>query len=210
MNTQDEGTVIGRILRDCKNPVILDLGAYGGEDTAWLVGACSVPPLCIAVEADIDNFNRLTAAKLPAVTIFGAISDTIGTCTFFACDTGQGRGSGSIRRPTGHLQKGETKYDFREVRNVPCYTLDSIFDLYRLSHIDLIWCDIQAAEPDMISGGQKALARTRYLFIEAEDDTTPEMYKGQLNRTALMDLLSGWTEVQRFDFNTLLRNDHYK
>jgi len=206
MNTQDEGAVVGAILRACKNPVILDLGAYGGEDTAWLIGACSVPPTVVAVEADPDNFARLQAAKLPASLVHGAIANHVGTCTFYKCYTGLGVGSGSIRQPTGHLDRGGTKYDFRPM-TVSCFTLDHLFDLHGLDHVDLLWCDIQAAERDMIAGGQKTLARTRYLFIEAEDDATPEMYAGQLNRTALLNLLPGWTEVQRFDFNTLLRND---
>lgn len=206
MNTEDEGTIICRILRECANPVIFDLGAYGGEDTAWLAGACTSPPIIVAIEADHENFRRLYNSLPRALALYeGAISNSNGSCTFYECHTGLGRGSGSIRKPTGHVDRGGVHYDFRPV-TVKCWTLDYIFAETKVDHIDLIWCDIQGAEPNMIAGGQNALAHARYLFIEAEDDSTPEMYEGQLMRTKLLELLPGWEQVQRFDFNTLLRN----
>lgn len=213
MNTQDEGAVVGAILRDCKDPVIVDLGAYGGEDTSWLIGACRVPPTVIAIEADPDNYNRLNSAglhRLPVhslTTIHAAIADHVGECTFHKCYTGRGVGSGSIRQPTGHLDRDGTKYDFRPMA-VDCITLDHLFGKYGLDHIDMLWCDIQAAERDMIAGGNNALMHTHYLFIEAEEGE--EMYAGQAMRAELLGLLPHWTEVQRFDFNTLLRNEHYR
>jgi FkbM family methyltransferase len=204
MNTEDEAQIVGKILRECKNPVIVDLGAYGGEDTAWLIGACNVPPTVIAVEADPQNFARLKAAGLSAILLYGAIADKTGTCTFHVCEApGAGRGSGSIRRPTGHLVRHGEPYTFRELI-VPCFTLDDLFRDNKLDHIDLLWVDIQAAERDMIAGGRKALQRTRYLFMEAEQGE--EMYDGQAMRDELFRLLPEWSEVQRFDFNTLLHN----
>ena len=202
---QDEGSVIREILGQCEDPVILDLGAYGGEDTAWLIGACKVQPRVIAVEADPDNFARLQTANLPATLFHAAIADHNGDCTFYKCHTGRGVGSGSIRRPTGHVDRGGTHYDFRPI-TVRCLTLDYIFADARLSHIDLLWVDIQAAERDMIAGGQNALAHTRYLFIEAEQGE--EMYEGQAMRDALLRMLPGWTLIGDFDFNILLRNDN--
>jgi FkbM family methyltransferase len=206
LNIEDEAQAIGSILRECEHPVIVDLGAYGGEDTAWLIGACRVPPVAIAVEADPDNFARLYAANLKATVIQAAISDHDGECTFYKCYTGRGVGSGSIRQPTGHLDRDGTKYDFRPI-SVRCLTLDKIARDFALDHIDLLWVDIQAAERDMIAGGQNALQRTRYLFMEAEQGE--EMYAGQAMRDELLAMLPGWFEVQRFDFNILLRNDRF-
>jgi 2-O-methyltransferase len=202
----NETEVVSAILRDCNDPVILDLGAFGGEDTSWLIAACRVPPKVIAVEADWDNYQRLAAAGLKATTIYSAIADHIGTCTFYRCFTDRGVGSGSIRQPTGHLDRAGTKYDFRPV-TIPCLTLDHLFEISCLDHIDVLWCDIQAAERDMIASGQNALMHTHYLFIEAEEG--PEMYAGQAMRAELLNLLPNWVEVERFDFNTLLRNEQY-
>ena len=188
--------------------MIVDLGAYNGSDTQWMIDA-SRNPRVIAVEADPDNFCTLAALRLNATIIYGAIADHTGTCDFWACYTGRGRGSGSIRPPSGHLDLNGTDWDFRKLdESIPCYSLDDIFREQGLDHIDLLWVDIQGAERDMIAGGQNALKHSRYLFIESEYEK--ELYAGQAMRPELLALLPGWTVSHTFDFNLLLRNDAYQ
>lgn len=218
MNTIEERNLISSILWDCPHPVIVDLGAFRGEDTAWMVQACRKQPRVIMVEPDPENFevceSIVQTFDLPAMNVDvlnAAISDVCGTSSFWLCNTPAGRGSGSTHRPTGHLNRNGVQYDFRE-SSVACMTLDHIFShrdpiWLPFDHIDMLWVDIQGAERDMIAGGQTALAHTRYIFIEAEEGE--EMYADQAMRDELLDLLPGWTEVQRFDFNTLLVNERY-
>lgn len=202
--SDSERNIIGAMLYKCECPVIVDLGAYHGEDTDWMIKSCRNTPTSIMVEADPQNVDWISAANLPSKLIFGAIAERSGETDFWICSTAEGRGSGSIRRPTGHVLRNGVSYDFRKT-TIPCWSLDDLYAQNNLDHIDILWVDIQAAERDMIAGGKNALAHTRYMFIEAEEGE--EMYQGQAMRAELLALLHGWSEVQRFDFNTLLRNN---
>jgi hypothetical protein len=137
--------------------------------------------------------------------LYGAIADHTGKTDFWVCYTPAGRGSGSVHRPTGHMVR-TPDYVFQKTENIPCFTLDHIFERVGLDHIDMLWVDIQGAERDMIAGGHYALTRTRYLFIEAEES---EQYEGQAVRPELLGLLPAWTVIESFDFNLLLRNEEY-
>lgn len=208
MSSQQEQADISRILRGCRNPVIVDLGSFQGEDTVWMAEACLQTPRCVLVEADMRNLqviiDRKIAPQEHRSLILGAVADHDGLAQFHVCENtvGQGRGSSSIRKPTGHLDA--IKWcEFPHVSVVPCYTLDSIFRREWLEKIDVLWVDIQGAERDMIAGGQKALERSHYLFVEAED---AEMYEGQATKPALIKLLPGWNLIAEYEYNILLEN----
>jgi FkbM family methyltransferase len=205
MASQEERETVEAILRGFVCPTILELGAHHGEDLAWLhasavVGGGSCRYL--AVEPDIGNLAILTStARLPGVTVFpGAVAAYTGSAKFWP-NEGNAT-SGSIRCPKLHLEYLPA-YRFGEPTDVLCAKLDSLcadFD-----RVDFIWSDIQGAERDLIAGGQKTLARTRYLFTEFDD---LEMYEGQADRETLLSLLPGWEIVKLFDENVLLRNAH--
>lgn len=210
MSSDVERNAITRILQACENPVIIDLGSYLGEDAEWMSQACTHRPTIIMVEADPENFKSVAnvAKRLNATAIHGAIADFSGDIEFWACYTPDGRGSGSIRKPTGHL-KEKPWYDFRKLpEKIPCFRLDEIAKRpdgeTALDHVDVLWVDIQGAENSMIAGGQKTLAVTRYLFIEAEKRI---LYDGQAIREDLLATLPGWTIIGDFDFNLLLKRD---
>lgn len=214
MSSMDERQAICEILETCKRPHILDLGSHRGEDTIWMVDACRKKnPVAVMVEADKQNYDAIVAAQIPfATAVHAAISDHTGWCDFWACYTPEGRGSGSIRRPTGH-KITHPWFDFRELAGgVPCYTLDDLLFNHLsmgrewMDHVDVLWADLQGAERDMIAGGQETLKRTRYLFVEAEEQ---ELYEGQAIRPDLLAMLPGWTVTHTFDFNLLLKNDRY-
>jgi 2-O-methyltransferase len=78
--------------------------------------------------------------------------------------------------------------------------------LCEIAHVDLIWCDIQGAERNMIAGGRQTLARTSWLLTECY---SIEMYEGQATRDELLHLLgSQWALVAEWpeNANLLLRN----
>lgn len=210
MASELERAAVSKILQTCANPCIVDLGAHHGEDSEWMAGAAGagvVKPIIIMVEADRQNYEMVaaTACRLNAISIWGAIASHTGHCPFWVCNTPEGRGSGSIRKPTGHL-KEKPWYDFRLAEDdIPCFTLDDLFAKECLDHIDILWVDIQGAENSMVAGGQKALKHTRYLFLEAEKRI---LYDGQSIREDLLAMLPGWTVIGDFDFNLLLRNDN--
>ena len=71
----------------------------------------------------------------------------------------------------------------------------------------LLWADLQGAEPDMIRGGQKILARTRFLYAEVPER---EEYDGQLPLDQIMHLLPSWTVEMRWPGDVLLRNQAWE
>lgn len=212
MSTNAERAAVSGILQRCEDPCIVDLGSHQGEDAQWMHDACLSVPRIVLVEADPRNaawIRDIPLAALDGVTVIeAAIAAHTGTCTFHGCDNqaGQSYGSGSIRKPTGHLEHFPW-CTFPHVKEVPCFTLDDIFKNEQLDHIDVLWVDIQGAERDMIAGGKHALSRTRFMMIEAEE---VEFYEGQAKRPELLSMLPGWEVVGVFGENLLMRNENLK
>ena len=211
MATLPEKQAIFQIFNKAKGAVIVELGARGGEEEAWLRATCTAPTHYVMVEPDARNAQLIL--DCPEGTnrlrrlVIGAIASYNGMIAFHGAVSPDGsRTSGSIRKPTGHLvhiPQVQFPADLKTV--VPCYTLDEIFHREYLEKIDLLWVDIQGAERDMIQGGANALARTHYIFIEAE---TVELYEGEALKPELISLLKGWTLLNDFGYNLLLRNDN--
>ena len=89
---------------------------------------------------------------------------------------------------------------------MPCVSLDDLFSQFGLEKIDLLWVDIQGSERDMIKGGQAALKKTRYCFMEVE---SIPLYEGEALKPELLSLMQGWDLVGEFEYNVLLRNTQY-
>ena len=213
MASSAERAAVSAILRDCSAPVIVDLGAYDGSDSEWMIEACTKRPRVIMVEADRRNYLRCQTLstkvleKAQVSLYHAAIASYTGMCNFYACDnkTQQAIASGSIRKPTGHIEHFPW-CTFREAEVIQCFALDSLVSQEGLRHIDILWVDVQGAERDVISGGEVALNGTRYLMVESEQT---ELYAGQALRPELLNLLPGWDVVAEFDYNLLLRNTRY-
>lgn len=182
-------------------PVVIELGAHHGIETLQIYDACKPSPgAYIAVEADpratLVLLRNLRGRRVNVVN--AAIADHSGEIEFHLSD-GRGDASGSIRAPKDHL-KYFPDVRFDQTVTVPCLALNELASQYRIGYydptgegwIDLVWCDIQGAEKDMVAGGNVTLARTRYLLAEAD---RCEMYEGQATRDELVQTL---TELFRF------------
>jgi 2-O-methyltransferase len=213
MAQPEEKAAIRDVMFGVRDPVIVELGARTGEDEGWIREACRYSPgLYLMVEPDMRNCQKIMEDSGLGLgngrrLILGACASYDGLITFYggeAPDEHRSRTSGSIRRPTGHLE-ALPDYTFpEELRTVvPCFTLDTIYKRSYLQRIDLLWVDIQGAERDMIAGGQHALEHTRYLFMEAGDF---EFYAGQALKPELLEMFSGWKLLQDFGDNMLLFN----
>ena len=209
MATLEEKAAIGRIVRNCARPaVVVELGAHRGEDFRWIAYSFDERLQYVMVEPDAANFESILHqyADFPSVRLLrGAIADHDGEIVFHRSLSAMGgvRGSGSTRKPTGHLKHfPDIKFDEDVI--VPCWKLDTLYVNEGLSRVDLLWVDVQGAEGDVIRGGVAALARTKYLFIEAE---AVEFYEGQALKPDLIDMLPGWVVIKDFGYNLLLRNE---
>jgi 2-O-methyltransferase len=216
--TAEEKRAIEVILEGISYPCVVELGAHCGEDGPWIRAACRPEPSqYVMVEPDVRNAQAIlddTHGKLAIWSarrlILGAISDRDGMADFHFCrnERDRNRASGSLRRPTGHLEHFPW-IEFPFVAQVPTYTLDTVFEREWLTKIDLLWVDIQGAEREMILGGETALRHTRYAFLEAED---VELYEGEALKPELIALLGarGWALQADFGYNILLRNFRFE
>jgi 2-O-methyltransferase len=213
-SNRPEQTFIRKIIAEAQRPVCLDLGAHVGEDASRMLNAAfdaGRRPKILMVEPDPRNVERIKMSGIlqrrgaDLSLIHGAIAEHSGRCDFHMCDnaSNQAFASGSIRKPTGHLQHFPW-CTFKKIESVPCFSLDDLMVEHELDHIDVLWVDIQGAEKDMILGGPAALARTRYLYVEAE---SVEFYEGQALRPELLAMLPDFSLIEEFDYNLLLRND---
>ncbi len=209
---------------EIRSPCIVELGARTGEDEQWLRDACSEDPKYVMVEPDMSNAQHILDDHPSRLLdqnrklILGAINCFDGETVFWrSIGPNNSRTSGSLfeATPAHHERYPEIKFDGTTV--VPCWTLDTIFRKEWLDKIDLLWMDIQGAEWFAILGGQEALKRTRYMFMEVETD---QMYKTQLLRDQLLAVLPhywdaemtrpAWVMVEDFGDNVLLENKSYK
>lgn len=196
-----------KIVQEVSVPaVVLELGAHHGNDTVEIFDACPRPCSYVAVEADPRNVpilvNRVGPRNIRVAHY--AITWHCGQTELHLSSGPGATGSSSVREPKEHLRCFPTT-TFQESVFVPAITLDALSYEYALSNIDLIWCDIQGAEIDMIRGGRATLAQTLYLLCECDRE---EMYEGQITRDDLLTALPGWEIVDEWpaNANVLLRN----
>jgi FkbM family methyltransferase len=185
---------------------IIELGAHHGNDTVLLYDAAVTPLTYVAVEADPRNVpvleRRIEGRRVNI--LHAAVSDGTGEVTLYLSE-GNGTGSSSIREPLKHLEYFPD-ISFRETVQVPALTLDAIAACYAIGPVDLIWCDIQGAERNMLAGGRQTLTRTSWLLTECDQ---VEMYAGQATRDELLEILGReWEIVAEWpeNANLLLRN----
>ena len=209
VNPKCEIAAVSRILARIEHPVIVELGACDGDDSEWMREACKHEhERYIMVEPDPELCRVIREERLGHATLFEAaiVGDANAPeyVDFYVTenDKQQLRASGSTHQPTGHLKEFPW-CKFPKKIKVKGYTLDLLFEVCGLTRIDLLWVDIQGAERDMIAGGQEALAATRYLFIEAEEQ---ELYEGQALRPELLSLLPDFRVIREFNWNLLLEH----
>jgi hypothetical protein len=92
-----------------------------------------------------------------------------------------------------------------EESKVKCYKFDTYYKEVNPGIIDFIWADIQGAEIDMIEGGREALSKTRYLYTEYSNS---ELYEGEIGLEEIMKKLPGWSLVEDYGGDVLLKNDN--
>ncbi len=192
---------VERTFCDSRRKTFIEIGANDGSDTKWL---SDIPGVFIhAFEPD---------PRLPIFTksnIFWeqtAIGNHVGMTKFYPSvisNNNKWTQSGSIRRPTGHLERyPEVKFGEPFVVNIK--TLDRYCSDMCIKRIDFIWVDAQGAEGDIILGGQKTLANTKFLYTEYSDIP---MYESQVNLSTLVEMLPGlWEIVKCWPRDVLLRN----
>lgn len=208
MPLPDELLWVQKILPKDRPASVIELGAHWAWDTRIISSFIQPGSVYVAVEADPRNVPilRESTKDLTVRIVECAIWNEPGEATFWLCGDENQNASSSIRRPTGHLRYFP-KVSFSGPITVRTRTLDDVAaECYPQGVVDLLWCDIQGAEREMILGGQKTLERTAYMMLEAE---AVEFYDGQALRGELLAMLPDWKILMEWpeNANILLRND---
>lgn len=194
-------------------PTILDIGCNDGATSLEFVRAFPGGTFH-AFEPD-PRAHRLAVTKLAGSPVHLhniALADVDGPVTFHASGgTLPGREaehpegwhfSGSLRPPKTHTDVFPW-VTFDTTIDVAGRSLDSWADEHGVQGVDFIWMDVQGAEDLIIRGGQRTLARTRYLYTEY---SYAEFYEGQLGLAELLAMLPGWKVERLYYLDALLMN----
>lgn len=195
-----------RIIHAAPAPITcVDCGACDGSDTLKMYErllATGKKFELTAIEPVYRNFQtlsrRIGGKAIHALQV--AIGQTNGVVDFWDSVTPEYYGSSSIRAPKESLTLWPTmKF---EKTTVECMTLDSLFCPYP-DRIDFLWADVQGAEIDLILGGEKTLAKTRYFYTEYSDK---ELYEGEILLSEILERLPDFEIVECYDHDVLLKN----
>ncbi len=206
VRAEDLRAAVGR-----DDPLILEIGCNDGTHTIWLKSVFprarihSFEPEPRAAARFLAKTQALTDVSLHQV----AMSDKVGEVEFFRSSNGDADGeptgwdgSGSIRRPTGHLAAlPDLKFDHR--LRVATTTLDAWCAGQGIDSIDFIWMDVQGAEVDVFSGAREMLPRISVIYTEYSNQ---ELFAGQIKLAGIRRMLPTFRVIALYPDDVLLRN----
>ena len=195
-----------------ENPVIFEAGCYDALDTKimanfWpnsIIHAFEpIPSLynhCKWATQDNKNINIYPLA----------LSDKIGTATFYVSEyvwsPGNPGASSSLLEPHEHIDR-ERHVVFPQQITVNTITINSWAKENNISHIDLMWLDMQGHELTALKAANNILHKVKLIYTEVE---FVKAYKNQ----ALYKDVKAWLALQGFrvlaldfDENHGLRDD---
>jgi FkbM family methyltransferase len=189
------------------DPLILEIGSNDGTDAVRFLDALPGARV-ICFEPDPRAIARWkTKVTHPRAELHEiAIGAADGTLTFHQSggdkNPSMAEGwdySGSLRPPKKHLTK-HPDVTFDQTIDVPVRSLDSWAAEAGIEAIDFIWADVQGGEKDLILGGGRTLANTRYIYTEYYD---VEMYAGQWTFAEIAAALPGHKLIKKWDGDAL-------
>jgi FkbM family methyltransferase len=215
MSQPDYFKVLAPLLH-MKDAVIIEVGAYDGKHTQRLYDILpSSPAFYGCFEADPRHARKVAMAveRLPNMHFMPlAVGEEMGKREFFQS---QGKkpntymGSSSLCKPTRH-KECFPDCEFLPPIEVGCTTIDSFCKTARVDHIDLLWADIQGAEPLLLEGAKKMLPFTQYLLLEVDQQP---LYEGSWTKADFETFLQAfghWEIVHEFEWDILWRNLRYE
>lgn len=145
---------------------VVIVGAYYGDEVIRMLKTYNVAEF-ILFEASPRYFSGLKRrfdGQSRVVCENIAVSDVCGDVGFFETNL---RGSGSLLRAN---EAGALDYGIERAEDytVTATTLDSYMSRTQLSQsvIDMLWCDVQGAELNVLRGFEAGLKRCRSVFLE--------------------------------------------
>jgi FkbM family methyltransferase len=173
------------------NPVVLEAGAHAGGDTI-LMSRNFPSGKVYAFEPVPFLYEQLTKAvsAISNVSTYPfALAGQAGTAEMFISG-GAGTASSSLLNPVGHLEL-HPQITFNERVAVPTVTIDQWAAQNGVTHIDLLWLDLQGAEFEVLKASPEILKTVRVIITEI---SFMQMYQG----TPLYPEFKKWLEEQGF------------
>jgi FkbM family methyltransferase len=184
--------------------VFFELGACDGQHTKEITDI--LEPACYLYYAFEPDSRRIEGLKFYVGGRVSIIPKAIGAIdgrAKFYISCLDYYGSSSLRKPTPELLKDFPKMTFEE-GEVDVVRLDTFCWEKQIEHIDFIWSDIQGAEADLIEGGREMLKRTDFLYTEYNNGPA---YEGCLDLQGILERLPGWTLIEDYDGDAILKNE---
>lgn len=167
-------------------PVIVEIGAHVGSDTVEFATLFRDGDI-YAIEPVPDNFERLNfkLKNFNNVKAFQfAISDDVseGRQEMYLCSNGC---SGSLLKPKEHLEYFPDA-TFDENLSVPTKSFLNFISENNLSHIDLLWIDVQGMELRILKSLADSISKIHLIYTEVSNK---EFYEGGAQYVELKEYL---------------------
>lgn len=151
-----------------QDSTIVEAGAFDGCDTQFFCERFTTGKV-FAFEP-VDELFNFCAQKLyhyKNLKLFKkALSSETGQQSIFISDRfGQVFASSSLLKPKEHLDV-HPQITFNTERKIESITLDDFCEQENINSIDLMWLDMQGAEPGVLKKSIKSLHITKYLYTE--------------------------------------------
>ena len=149
--------------------VILDIGANAGVFTIDAATRVGPSGRVIAVEPNPAAFQRLTDNL--------TLNDLTARAQPVSIGLGRDAHIAALRIPNGNSTVGQLENASNQDAAgwVGVFPLDALVDQLGVRHIDLLKIDVEGAELDVMAGGQRALATTARVVVEAAVDVVEEL-----------------------------------
>ena len=173
------------------NPIIIDAGAHDGRTSMelssfWPEGVVyafePVPELYNSLLIRINGRENIIPSRL-------ALGESIGIQKIYISQ-GRGDGSSSLLKPTGHLQHFPD-VTFAKETSVHVTTMDAWAQDNKISHVDLLWLDLQGMEFQVLKASPQILKTVKAILTEINFTV---LYEGN----ALYPVFKQWRAEQGF------------
>jgi FkbM family methyltransferase len=148
--------------------IIVEAGAFDGSDTQFFCDRFTNGKVYAFEPVDeLFNFCSQKLYQYKNLNLFKkALSSETGQQNIFISDRfGQIFASSSLLKPKDHLQV-HPQITFNVERIIESITLDDFCEQEKIEKIDLMWLDMQGAEPSVLKNSITTLSKTRYLYTE--------------------------------------------
>ena len=203
INTNGELAVATKIIQNCKNPILLDIGGNVGDWTAAILDISQNAEITI-FEPNPNLFNDLDDrfSKNPNVRLEKlALNNTQDIISFYLNDSLKAHGNNSIYEHY-YLEPSARKVD------VDCISLDQYCNDNGIKKIDFIKADIEGAEINLLRGATEMLKEQKIDYLQLEYNQTWIKAGGSLLEVFQICKLNNY-HLYRIDQRGLIRISFY-